>query len=73
MAMNRGRKRVMRGGRNSSGPNQSKRGRRTSSSIDAPMMPPPEPVPPPRIEVEKPDANMCLKVGPTLILILKKF
>lgn len=61
--MNRGRKRAIRGGRNSSGGNQSKRGRRTSGSVDVPMLPPPEPVAPPRIEVEKPDANMCLKVG----------
>ncbi|KAL0275450.1 UNVERIFIED_CONTAM: hypothetical protein PYX00_003289 [Menopon gallinae] len=62
MPMNRGRKRSMRGGRNSSGGSQSKRGRRISgSNVDVPIMPPPEPVPPPRIEVEKPDANMCLK------------
>lgn len=53
----------MRGARSSPGVNPSKRGRRTSGSVDVPMLPPPEPVPAPRIEVEKPDANMCLKVN----------
>lgn len=62
MSMNRGRKRSVRGSRNSTGGTPSKRGRRTSGSVDVPLLPPPEPVPPPRIEVEKPDANMCLKV-----------
>ncbi|PSN44626.1 hypothetical protein C0J52_10012 [Blattella germanica] len=59
--VNRGRKRGMRTSRGGgSGP--SKRGRRISSSVDIPLLPPPEPQPPPRVEQEKPDANMCLKV-----------
>lgn len=53
----------MRGGRHSSGGTPSKRGRRASGSVDVPLLAPSEPVPPPRIEVEKPDANMCLKVN----------
>lgn len=62
MAMSRGRKRSSRGSRNSSAGTPSKRGRRTSGSVDVPLISAPEPVPPPRIEVEKPDANLCLKV-----------
>ncbi|CAL7937189.1 unnamed protein product [Xylocopa violacea] len=43
----------------------SKRGRRVSSANDMPLMPPPEPQPPPQSRIiepiEKPDANMALK------------
>lgn len=40
-----------------------KRARRVSGTNDMPLMPPPEPQPPPRIiePMEKPDANMTLK------------
>lgn len=58
---NRGRKRGIRTTRGV-GSVPSKRGRRISSSVDIPLLPPPEPQPPPRVEQEKPDANMCLKV-----------
>ncbi|GFG29920.1 hypothetical protein Cfor_09938 [Coptotermes formosanus] len=57
---NRGRKRGMRTTRGM-GSVPSKRGRRVSSSVDIPLLPPPEPQPPARVEQEKPDANMCLK------------
>ncbi|XP_069696002.1 zinc finger MYM-type protein 3 isoform X2 [Periplaneta americana] len=57
---NRGRKRGLRTTRSSSSV-PSKRGRRISSSVDIPLLPPPEPQPTPRVEQEKPDANMCLK------------
>ncbi|PNF15626.1 hypothetical protein B7P43_G15971 [Cryptotermes secundus] len=57
---NRGRKRGIRTTRGI-GSVPSKRGRRISSSVDVPLLPPPEPQPPPRVEQEKPDANMCLK------------
>ncbi|XP_021933067.1 zinc finger MYM-type protein 4 isoform X3 [Zootermopsis nevadensis] len=57
---NRGRKRGVRSTRGV-GSVPSKRGRRISSSVDIPLLPPPEPQPPPRVEQEKPDANMCLK------------
>ena len=59
--VNRGRKRGMRTPRGGSTA-PSKRGRRISSSVEIPLLPPPEPQPPPRVEQEKPDANMCLKV-----------
>nr|CAD7404180.1 unnamed protein product [Timema cristinae] len=55
----RGRKRTLRSSSQRGG--ASKRGRRASSTVDVPLLPPPEPTPPPRIEQEKPDANMCLK------------
>lgn len=54
----RGRKRGVRSGRHSG---QSKRGRRMSQAVDMPIMAPPQP-PPPQEPIEKPDANMCLKV-----------
>nr|CAD7441599.1 unnamed protein product [Timema bartmani] len=57
----RGRKRTLRSSSQRGG--ASKRGRRASSTVDVPLLPPPEPTPPPRIEQEKPDANMCLKVS----------
>lgn len=53
----RGRKRPGRPPKNTG----SKRGRRASSQMEIPMMAPPQPPPPPE-PVEKPDANMCLKV-----------
>ena len=59
---NRGRKRGVRTTRGM-GSVPSKRGRRVSSSVDIPLLPPPEPQPPARVEQEKPDANMCLKVN----------
>lgn len=59
---NRGRKRGVRTTRGMSSV-PSKRGRRVSSSVDIPLLPPPEPQAPARVEQEKPDANMCLKVN----------
>lgn len=56
----RGRKRTVRQSRGGAVV-PSKRGRRMSSGVDMPMMPPPQPSQPPE-PVEKPDANMCLKV-----------
>lgn len=58
----RGRKRQMRSPRGGGPMIASKRGRRMSSNVDMPMMPPPQPQVPPE-PVEKPDANMCLKVS----------
>lgn len=55
----RGRKRANRPARNI---NPSKRGRRMSSHVDMPLLPPPQPQQPPE-PIEKPDANMCLKVS----------
>lgn len=57
----RGRKRAVRQSRGGSIV-PSKRGRRLSNNVDIPMMPPPQPAPPPE-PIEKPDANMCLKVS----------
>lgn len=68
---NRGRKRGIRTSRGI-GSVPSKRGRRISSSVDVPLLPPPEPQPPPRVEQEKPDANMCLKVWAAESLRLKQ-
>ncbi|GLV41688.1 without children [Carabus blaptoides fortunei] len=53
----RGRKRANRPARNI---NPSKRGRRMSSHVEMPLLPPPQPQQPPE-PIEKPDANMCLK------------
>lgn len=61
----RGRKRGMRNTRQST---PSKRGRRMSHASDMPIMAPPQP-PTPQEPIEKPDANMCLKVG----LLYNKF
>lgn len=41
-----------------------KRQRRTSDIIPPPV---PTPAPPPPMEIEKPDANMCLKVSSVLV------
>lgn len=38
-----------------------KRGRRLSTHVEMPLLPPPAPSQPPE-PIEKPDANMCLKV-----------
>lgn len=58
----RGRKRQIRSPRGGGNMMPSKRGRRMSSNVDIPMMPPPQPAAPPE-PIEKPDANMCLKVS----------
>lgn len=54
----RGRKRPNRQPRNM---NAAKRGRRMSQHVEMPLLPPPPPQQPPE-PIEKPDANMCLKV-----------
>lgn len=54
----RGRKRGMRQNRGGGG----KRGRR-SHNVDVPMISQPQPQPNPPEPIEKPDANMCLKVN----------
>lgn len=42
--------------------NPSRRGRRTTSYVDTEVLPESPPVQPNPVPVEKPDANMCLKV-----------
>jgi hypothetical protein len=41
----------------------SKRGRRVSSSVEIPLLPPLEPQHPARVDQKKPDTNMCLKLN----------
>lgn len=60
----RGRKRAMR----SKGATPSKRGRRTSQAVDVPVLPQQQQPQVPQEPIEKPDANMCLKVMYEMLL-----